>query len=192
MKTDDALVIENIKKVTLKKLSTHGAKGWNMGQLAAESGVAKDTLYRIIDSKENLIKNVLLDYIEASKHRIVSIIQEDGAYLDKFTPIIAELTDFASTLSIQNIQDILRIFPHLAQDISTRMNEVDAHIVDFLAYGVKHGFLKQDVDPLVVFGLFESTILYALTKEDQKNTKHTLTLSLVYLLRGIVHETPSW
>ena len=51
-KKNDKNIHDNILTVAERLLLAYGIKGWNMDSVAQEAGIAKNTLYKIIDSKE--------------------------------------------------------------------------------------------------------------------------------------------
>lgn len=188
MKTENEYIIRKIKEETLKNLSIYGVKGWNMTKLASDSGIAKDTLYRIIGSKEKLIKEVLIERIKESKRNIIDIINEDVHYIDKFKPIINELSDFTAELSLQNMHEILLTFPVIESEVSKTKDEYNNQILEYIQEGIDNNYLKDNVEPQIVLNIIEANILYFLKHSDKSEVKIKISKCLNYMLGGIVNE----
>ena len=61
LKTNNEEVIRSVYSNTIRMVNDYGIRGWNMDDLARESGLAKNTLYKIIGNKEALIMNIVDD-----------------------------------------------------------------------------------------------------------------------------------
>jgi len=83
MKIHNEHIREKVNKCAKKLLYTHGVKGWNMTMLAAEAGLARNTLYKIIGSKEKLVETIVLYQLRERAESILDFIRKDGNWSDK-------------------------------------------------------------------------------------------------------------
>ncbi len=76
-KSENKEIIRRIHKVTLMLILKQGVKGLNMNELAKTVGVAKGTLYKIINSKEQLIQEIALHIFERNITAILEPLKKD-------------------------------------------------------------------------------------------------------------------
>ena len=55
MKINDEKFLTFLYEVTFETLKIHGSKGWTMDDICKNVGISKDTLYRAVSNKEDLI-----------------------------------------------------------------------------------------------------------------------------------------
>jgi len=65
-KTDKAEIKERVNKVAMEMILKFGLRGLNMVELASGCGLAKATLYKIIGSKEDLIREIAIEIFNAN------------------------------------------------------------------------------------------------------------------------------
>jgi len=80
MKVNNIEIEERIFKKTHDLILARGLKGRNMDTLAKECGLAKNTLYKIIGSKETLLENIVIRQLRKNLKIVDSMIQDAGDY----------------------------------------------------------------------------------------------------------------
>ena len=66
-----------INKAADELVFTYGVRGWNMNDCAQEAGITKRTLYRYIDSKEQLVEMVLKRFIRKTQLTLASALEKE-------------------------------------------------------------------------------------------------------------------
>lgn len=93
-----------------------------MNDLALASGITKRTLYKIIESKEQLIRDVAFININAMRDKIVEITKCGADFTERLEKMISAVSDVFKNNYINNYGDIMNEFPELEGDI-VRENE---------------------------------------------------------------------
>lgn len=159
MKYKDQKIVERLYKKTRELLLIQGVKGWNMNTLAAESGIAKSTLYRIINSKEELVLSIILEDMRQIEIDIKKILLEaENADVTK------EISNFASEkvpLVFGNyLKEAILEYPELEDKVKENEDTIRQIVFMFLEYGQQRGQIKKDIDPLTIFELLMGIILH--------------------------------
>ena len=64
MEQKHTIIKQKIDKAAEKIIFSYGIRGWNMSEFANEAGITKRTLYKYVNSKEELVENALLSFIK--------------------------------------------------------------------------------------------------------------------------------
>jgi AcrR family transcriptional regulator len=160
MKAKSSHVNEKVMKVAAKKIFESGAKGWNMDQLAAESGITKRTLYKIIPSKEKLIEGIVMDIIQNIQADISKIIEQGGEYTSVIERIIASNPLFMDKMFSKTMQDIILEYPAIEKRLYMSRAELTERLVSFIQAGIEKGYLRHDLDPNLILELFQAVLFY--------------------------------
>jgi AcrR family transcriptional regulator len=93
MKVCNEVIRKRIIQTTCDLLRRNGLKGWNMDILAHETGLAKNTLYKIIGSKEQLLEEVVISKMIQDLEHIDLITQEEKDYMTAVNKMIEKFID---------------------------------------------------------------------------------------------------
>jgi len=184
MKIYSEEVIQKVKEKTMLLIKYKGSKGWNMADLAKESGLAKDTLYRLIGSKEKWLRDVLVAKVTKNQQLVVDIMNNNEVYLLKLERIIYELSNFIFELSTENMKEVLEAFPAISEEIYSIKNDLDEEIVDFIQSGINNGFFVEDLEPKFLYEMVKASLFYFVKSENSSKTRENVYKSLNYLLKG--------
>ena len=160
MKFNDKRSEQQVLEKTAELLFRRGIRGWNMDELAAEAGLAKNTLYRIIGSKEQLIERVILDYSRRGHSRIVAIIDRECGYMETLQAIAEEYPEHMNSLYADFLRDIFLEYPDMEKTVRSYRDEMTTRITDFIRRGIVEGYLRADLQPEAVFELLQAIILF--------------------------------
>jgi AcrR family transcriptional regulator len=80
-KINNKSIQDNVFKITETLLLKHGIKGWNMDSVALEAGISKNTLYEIINSKEQLIEDVVINRLRNNVETITEIFRDEPDFI---------------------------------------------------------------------------------------------------------------
>ncbi len=188
MKINNQSIIERVKKEGQNFIILQGVKGWNMAMLAAKTGMSKDTLYRMFSSKEQLIKEILIDGILEYQDTIERISHADRSYPDLFLEVIVQFAEFASRLSMENVKTVLLEYPAIEKEFSQAQNRYFNSISAFLERGKSIQYFRQDVDIAFLIRVFNAYTLHFLKYAHPDSIKEDLKMLADYLLKGIKNE----
>jgi len=126
-----------------------GMMGTTADEIAAEAGITKRTLYRHMESKENLLLAIHEDFIDRSLARGRAIQEGGGTATDRLRRlIIAHVETVAEELP--SIRIFFEEMKHLSEEnqarIIGRRDEYEAILTDTLREGMETGeFRKSDL-----------------------------------------------
>lgn len=183
---------KNIRKKIYNKASqyllNYGLKGWNMDQLAAETGMAKNTLYKIIGYKEDMIREIYLSKIKSIKKDLVVIINNDNNYFDKFLNLDMVFLDLIKYTESRQAREVFLEYPQVENEIRKIKENINSHVVNFLKTGIEKNKLKNDKEADFYFDLLLSFAFYYVKEKNIKNNKELFRESLNTLIKGIEKE----
>ncbi|SET55032.1 transcriptional regulator, TetR family [Lacrimispora sphenoides] len=160
MKFNDKQNEQRVLEKTAEFLSRRGIRGWNMDELAAESGLAKNTLYRIIGSKEKLIERVVLEYCNRGHSRMTDIIDHGNDYMETLEIVAAEFPKHMNSLYADFLLEVFLEYPNLEKVVRNHRDELTESITEFIRRGVTEGYLRKDIQPELAFELLQAIILF--------------------------------
>lgn len=160
MKVDDEQIRQRILERTAQLIENRGLKGWNMDRLAEEVGLAKNTLYKIIGSKEALVEKVIIGYIRGVQSRIVEVIRRGDDYIKTLEKLTAEFPELLNSIQADSMQEIFLEYPSIQKAVREHQDELTNSILEFIRAGIKQGVLRSDVKPYFIFELLRAQVMY--------------------------------
>ncbi len=138
----EEVVYEN----ALELIEKYGIKGWNMDDLARNSGLAKKTLYAIIGSKENLISRLFLSGMLDNKAAIEKIISSNKTNKEKLEILFNDIPKRFSGFTRRFAKDVSIEYPLLKKELKQK-DEVSHEIFkNFMDDCQKDGIIREDID----------------------------------------------
>ncbi len=186
MKVGNKDIEEQVFSIVKRLLINQGVKGWNMDDLARESGLSKRTLYKIIGRKEELLTKI----VERSLSKYISIIKqytnESSDYnvlLDKLSEtIVNNFDEFVITSS----DSITREYPQIKQIILKKREELRKSNIEFYRRGQKLGYIIKQFDPETIIKIIDALIDYNINETNSKKEfEIELNKALRIIIRGI-------
>ena len=186
MKTKSKVTEEKVFKSTETLMSRYGIKGWNMNDLARDSGMTKRTLYKIIDSKEQLIRDVAFKNIAAIRERIFDIFRTNKGFMECLEMMIVAIPELLKNNYIHNYSDILNEFPELEFDLVRENEKLSNDMFLFFQKGIDGGFIRKDLSPAFINQMFQGMIIYfAKYSSTESEVAEKINLALHSLIFGI-------
>ena len=159
MKVSNSDISERVIRTTGELLYRNGLKGWNMDLLAQETGLAKNTLYKIIGSKESLLEEVVLSKMRRDHVEIDKILHEEKDYTTAVSRITERFADLVKNSFDYVIPDIFTEYPGIEKNVRTSYKEIYASLIAFIIKGMEQGLMRDDVSPEFIISLVEGIIL---------------------------------
>ena len=186
MKSKSKATEEKVFKSAETLMSRYGIKGWNMNDLAAASGITKRTLYRIITSKEQLIRDVAYNNISAIREKLFEIIRKDEGFMESMDMIIVAIPELLRNNYINNYSDILNEFPELEADLVHANEKLSNDLLLFFQRGIDSGFIRGNITPAFINQMMQGMIIhFAKYSSSETETADKLKLALQSLVFGI-------
>lgn len=145
---------------TSEFLKKYGLKGWNMDLLAHETGLAKNTLYKIIGSKENLLEETVLSKIKEDLAQIGHIIDEEHDYLKAINRMTERFADLVKNNFNYVIPNIFLEYPAIEKKVMSSREEIYASLYSFIDTGMERGLIRDDVTPEFIVDLIKGVVIH--------------------------------
>lgn len=186
MKTGNQVVEKQIYDNVWTLLNKYGHKGWNMDDLARMSGLAKNTLYKIVGNKEALLAKVVFSVQDEYTAVLQQATKEDKPLqalysLTERIPLIFEKYDIAS------IRELLIQYPKLAAEYNEREERMTEALIALYEKGLEEGFVRKDIDVR-----FLSTLQRIVREQMIENAEsaeemaHNLKNALIIIIEGVL------
>jgi AcrR family transcriptional regulator len=157
-----------ILDTTLSLLSTQGFDTMSIEEVAARAGVGKTTIYRWWDSKEALALEALQSLY--ARHPIIdtgNLRHDLIAMIEGFIQLLEEDESMLAGLTFKLLGD-LKTHPELFQMFYSRIMEPRLqHFSQMIERAQLRGELRQDLDPLMLMGLFAGPFFYRMLLSSQ-------------------------
>jgi AcrR family transcriptional regulator len=187
LKINNSAIQKNIIALTEKLLQKHGIKGWNMDTVAHEAGMAKNTLYKIIRTKEQLIEKIIISRLRANIDAIVGIFKSEPEFL---TAVEIGSRHLAHAISEENpllLVQVFREYPAIKEKFDTIASKLSTSIHYYLNRAKKTGIIRKDVDNDILISSVTAIINhYVSLPYKGKEFEERIYKAFSYLLKGIL------
>nr|WP_320118546.1 TetR/AcrR family transcriptional regulator [uncultured Marinifilum sp.] len=145
-KSDKAEIHEKVTKVAMDMMMKYGLRGLNMVELARECGLAKATLYKIIGTKEDLVKEIAFEIFDVN---IIKILEPYKTIND---PVLAtqefldNYFDYAIASQKILIQQIYKEYPLIEKDVENKYKDEIVIVYRKYEEWQKAGLIRQDIN----------------------------------------------
>lgn len=186
MKANNSEILNRIYAETLGLIVTYGAKGWTMDTVSKKGGVAKDTLYRIIPNKEELIKSVLMQVLDEHNHKMEMLLDQKLDFFKTLYGVSDLLYAFLLKFNSEKLNQIFLEYPLIEKAINEKMEAFFSCFAVFLSDGKKSGYLKEHVDERLLIHIIHTCIMQFLKQQEQFHPVEDTRSLLNYLIEGIM------
>lgn len=185
-KSRDRIVYERVLEATRELLGTRGVKGWNMDALSGKAGLSKRTLYKIIGTRENIVGEVLVAYIQGIQTELAGIIGREKDYIKAMYAVLDLYPDMLNTDFIEIFPDVFREYPGIERKILAHQDAFTQKIIEFIAKGMDQGFLEKSMPPEEVFDVFRGLVhYYTTTSRNRQDMAARLKKAFHLVLQGL-------
>jgi AcrR family transcriptional regulator len=168
----------------------YGVKSVTMDDLARELGISKKTLYQTIDKKADLIRQVIVQFLEGEQEAINFIRSQSENAISEMLAISKHLTTVLRQLRPSTVYDLQKYYRSAWKLIENHhRNHVYSVIRQNLVWGMEEGLYRKNLDPEIIARLYvgRSFILvdesvFSLQENDRN---HLLEQFIQYHIHGI-------
>jgi AcrR family transcriptional regulator len=158
MKTQNPDIQALVWRKAAEFITNRGVKGWSTVELARETGLAKNTLYKIIGSKENLCERIVLDQIDATTSLLKAIIQDEAGYPAAALRMLEEGPSYLAARPRVTFPEIFLEFPAMEPKALGHQKVAAQAILEFVAQGQREGHIRGDVEPEFLYDLIRGIV----------------------------------
>jgi AcrR family transcriptional regulator len=186
-KKNDKNIHDNILKIAEKLLLNYGIKGWSMDSVAMEAGIAKNTLYEIIDSKEQLIEDVVIRRLKNNVEVVVEIFKNESDFEKACDLGSKHLARTISTYDLLILPQVFREYPKIKEKFGLIGRKLGTSIHNHINKAKKDGTVREGVDNDVVINCVTAIVNYLLSENYKgKDFESRVNKGISYLMRGIL------
>ncbi|PCH66482.1 MAG: hypothetical protein COC06_01545 [Bacteroidales bacterium] len=164
---------ENIEKIILESakdlLFRYGVKGWNMDNLARESGMSKRTLYKIIGNKEDLLYKCHSDGLDKNTLLIKKYFKQDKDYCILLDGLSEEILKGIDEFIVASSKTIKTEYPRIEKMIKEKLKIHTKLYIDFYEKGKSQGFLKDNINSNIINNIMITLMKYNLFESKDKS-----------------------
>jgi len=136
-----------------------GVRSVSMDDLARELGKSKKTLYKYFSCKKDLVKKILLGYVEREKNALALISKQSDNAIDEWYRVFMHHLDFTKSLKISVQFDLKKYHPKIWDIIKRFKNQFIYQLVKENVIRGKHeGLYRDDVNEEAIAMFYVSRI----------------------------------
>ena len=152
-------VKDHILKAFYQLSFSYGLKKVTVDMLAKECGISKKTIYRIFESKEEIVDvftDILLKNIE-EQLRTIRIKEENPAIiLENFFDFVISLT---GKIPSGVFTDVKRFYPDIEEKIKNVRTRISSQFLEIIRIGVEQNYFKQ-INMKFISGFYTGMVHY--------------------------------
>ena len=186
MKFNDVNIEQRILDKTTDLILRRGIKGWNMDQLSQEVGLAKNTLYKIIGSKEVLIEKIIIENIRRVQKQIANVIVNEKDPLVALEKVVILFPNLLNSDCTDSMQEIFIEYPAIEKSVQRHQDEITENIINFIDKCIQEGIIRGDITKEFMFEMLKALVLHFI-KNGVKGEEMSRELALAFncLMNGV-------
>lgn len=186
-KKNDQCIHDNVLLIAERFLLNYGIKGWSMDSVAQEAGIAKNTLYEIISSKEQLIEDVVIARLKNNVEVIVEIFRTEPDFEKACNLGTKHLSRSISKYDLLVLPQVFREYPMIREKFNSIGRKLATSIHNYINEAKKNGTVRKEVDNDVVINCVTAIINYLLSESYKgKDFENGVNKGISYLMKGIL------
>lgn len=139
-------------------IARRGPRGWSTADLARRCGLAKNTLYKIIGSRERLVQTVVLAQIDSTTGLIKEIIRREKGYRPAARRLLEEGPAALAERPRVTFPDIFLEFPGVGSMALEHQQKAAEEIIAFIRLGQAGGHIRGDMEPEFLYDLVRGIV----------------------------------
>ncbi|HRT67178.1 MAG TPA: TetR/AcrR family transcriptional regulator [Bacteroidota bacterium] len=189
---------ERIIQNSIGLFCQNGLRNVNTDLIAQEVGISKRTLYEVFPSKEQLIKDVLLNLmntIQQEVQKLNTVIDEgsEDNFIYVFQHLMKVISDVLNNFTKQIMTDLKRYYPDIWENIRAfRVVGMREEFFKIFKYGQSKGFIRDDINVDLIYYIFLFSIDNIMTPDIisvlPMSMNDTLKSIFDIFLKGIITE----
>jgi len=145
-KSDKAEIHEMVIKVAQNMMFKYGLRGLNMVELASECGLAKATLYKIIVTKEELVKEIAFEIFNVNIIKVLEPYRSFDEPIEATKLFLDNYFNYAITAQKILIQQIYKEYPLIEKKIEEKYEEEMKIVSQRYFEWQEKGLIRKDIN----------------------------------------------
>ncbi|WP_058306094.1 TetR/AcrR family transcriptional regulator [Gracilibacillus massiliensis] len=170
----------SILEAALHLFSRFGIKKVSIGEIAQKAEVSQVTIYNYFESKDNLIHQTLVYYIEKTYQKYQDIINRNTSFPEKIESIIFNKVDIAGSIHEEVYQYLIKDFADGQSYLETIYQEKSIPFFrQLIAQGKTEGYIHKEIS--------EEAIMFYIHMMKEHMQKKELNDYLLPITEDIMH-----
>ena len=182
---------KNIEKQLLatadRYIFSTDSEPWSMDILARDCGMSKNTLYKIIGTKEKLIERVLMARIKKNQRLFFRSTETWVDFPAGFELLVAKIAGTAALIN-EKVRDLIDEFPALEKEMVKERDKITALLRGKFVEAQANNLIKAEINVEVFFKVCQSIMIYFIKHEPQPLFEKRLKEALHLVVSGIYKE----
>lgn len=145
-KSDKAEIHEMVIKIAQNMIFRYGLRGLNMLELARECGLAKATLYKIIVTKEELVKEIAFEIFNVNIIKVLEPYRNFDEPIEATKGFLDNYFNYAITAQKILIQQIYKEYPLIKKNIEEKYEEEMKIVNQCYFEWQEKGLIRKDIN----------------------------------------------
>ncbi len=188
MKVNNIEIEERIFQKTHDLILARGLRGWNMDTLAKECGLAKNTLYKIIGSKETLFEKIVMRQLSKNLQLVDRMIQASDDYSKISISIPKRFSRLVSRFEKKALSLIYLEYPGIEKKAKNLMRDLASNLISAIRKGQENKTVRDDVEPEFIFEIIKAVSDHYVLRSDLEGIEfeNAYTKAMLCLNEGII------
>ncbi|WP_171594685.1 TetR family transcriptional regulator [Marinifilum caeruleilacunae] len=185
-KIDKIEVQERVTKVAMEMIMKYGLRGLNMVELAKECSLAKATLYKIIGTKEDLIRQIAFRIFEVNFIKMLEPFRLIDDPVKATKDFLDNYFDYAIQAQKILVQQIYKEYPLIEKEVDEKFKSETEFVTNRYREWQKNGEIRQDINvEYCIDALQHLNEFYVTEQYSEEETIARLRASFTCVLRGM-------
>ncbi len=141
---------EKIAAEAMQQILKYGLRKFTIGDITAELGISKKTVYKHFDSKNQLIAYVLDSYVAAEFKRQNDVMRHTSSFRDRFEALILPTDAEHEPIPTWVLAELQQFFPELWERCEEAVHVTRDQIIQIYSEGIENGEVCSEVHPAVI------------------------------------------
>lgn len=126
-----------------------------MDDIARELGMSKKTIYKLVDDKDDLVKQAVKLYLEAERAQIESIMSSSENSVDEMIKMVVYISNQVREFTSSALVDIQKHYPKSWEIyMDYRYNFMLTSILRNVEKGVQQGMYRSELNPEIISKIY--------------------------------------
>lgn len=156
-----------------KNILNYGFRNFTLDEVASNIHISKKTIYKIFQTKEELIRAVIINQLGSPYNNIHKIIKEESSTVEKLINLSIVVEQYYSAFNPTSIKRLAHYFPELADYVEQfRTNRIIPLINQLLQDGKKKNLIL-DIPDQIILEVFTSALGTIAESKSDNSTQYS-------------------
>ena len=156
-----------------------------MSEFADEAGITKRTLYKYVNSKEELVENALLSFIKDVQGRLSDELKQSKNFQSIFEKIIEIYPTLITKINSKVIKEIFVQYPAVEESVIRERNNLVQDINMYIKDAQNNGIVDEAFGSEMILEALQALVIFYM-KHSENDLEEKIKKSFSMMLYGII------